>query len=152
MVKSKRRHLRYKTRKNKMYKKMKGGAYTPEQVQQLIDAGFTQQFVKIAYRGKIGFNVLFNDFQNSGKTVQQYMQDTYNDLGIEPDEGMTSGEEDSDQDGGKNKKHCGKKTRKNRKCKKGGTLYGRGYGANCNDPNYSIYNTNLLQLFPYSPK
>jgi hypothetical protein len=33
----------------------------------------------------------------------------------------------------------------------GGAMYGRGYGANCNDPNYSIYNTNLTKLFPYRP-
>ena len=35
---------------------------------------------------------------------------------------------------------------------KGGAMFGNGYGANCNDPNYNIYNTNLLKLFPYSPK
>lgn len=151
MYKSKRKHLKCKTRKNKMYKKMKGGIYSPNQVQQLMNAGFTPQFLQIAYKGKIGFNVLINDFQNSGKTAQQYMQDTYNDLGFDPDDGMTSGEE-SDQDGGKKKKYRGKKTRKNRKCKKGGDLYGDGYGANCYDPNFSIYNTNLLQLFPYTPK
>ena len=34
---------------------------------------------------------------------------------------------------------------------RGGATYGTGYGANCNDPNYSIYNTNLTQLFPYRP-
>lgn len=30
---------------------------------------------------------------------------------------------------------------------------GGGYGGNpyCNDPNFSIFNTNLLKLFPYSP-
>jgi len=26
---------------------------------------------------------------------------------------------------------------------------GDNIGANCNDPNFSIYNTNLLKLFPY---
>jgi len=38
------------------------------------------------------------------------------------------------------------KSRKHRKTKRGG-----GYGANCSDPNYSIYNTRLLSLFPYTP-
>jgi len=33
--------------------------------------------------------------------------------------------------------------------RKGGNLYGTGIGSNCYDPNYSIYNTNLLKLFPY---
>jgi|LauGreDrversion4_2_1035121.scaffolds.fasta_scaffold31200_5 hypothetical protein len=41
----------------------------------------------------------------------------------------------------------GKKTRKQR----GGTCYGTGVGANSFDPNLSIYNTNMLKLFPYKP-
>jgi hypothetical protein len=39
----------------------------------------------------------------------------------------------------------GRKSRKQR----GGTCYGNGVGANSYDPNYSIYNTNMLNLFPY---
>jgi len=38
------------------------------------------------------------------------------------------------------------------KRKQRGGCYGSGVGANNNDPNFSIYNTNLLKLFPYSPK
>ena len=45
----------------------------------------------------------------------------------------------------------GKKTRKNRRKQKGGVCYGNGVGANNYDPNYSIYNTNMLKLFPYKP-
>lgn len=41
-----------------------------------------------------------------------------------------------------------KKIRKSRTMK-GGMCYGNGVGANSYDPNYSIYNTNLLKLFPY---
>jgi len=51
-----------------------------------------------------------------------------------------------------------KKTRKGRKSRKmrghkqrGGMRYGTGVGANCYDPNYSIYNTPALSLFPYKP-
>jgi len=44
------------------------------------------------------------------------------------------------------------KKAKNKKMKGGQQVYGRGYGANCYDPNFSIYNTNELQLFPYKPK
>jgi hypothetical protein len=40
-----------------------------------------------------------------------------------------------------------KKTRKQR----GGICYGNGIGANNYDPNFSIYNTRELQLFPYKP-
>ena len=53
----------------------------------------------------------------------------------------------------------GRKTRKGRKGKKGrktkkqrgGMRYGTGVGANCFDPNFSIYNTPTLSLFPYKP-
>lgn len=59
--------------------------------------------------------------------------------------------------GGKRRKT--KKSRKSRKTKKsrksrkqrGGQCYGRGIGANSYDPNFSIFNTNELQLFPYKP-
>jgi len=46
-----------------------------------------------------------------------------------------------------------RKTRKNIKSRKqrGGMCYGNGVGANSYDPNYSIYNTNALKLFPYKP-
>ena len=36
---------------------------------------------------------------------------------------------------------------KKRKYRK--TRGGNNIGANCNNPNFSIYNTNLLKLFPY---
>ena len=51
--------------------------------------------------------------------------------------------------GKKSKK--GRKSKKNRKSKKqrGGTCYGSGVGANNYDPNFSIYNTRELKLFPY---
>ena len=34
---------------------------------------------------------------------------------------------------------------------KGGRCFGNGVGANINNPNFSIYNTNTLKLFPYKP-
>jgi hypothetical protein len=49
-----------------------------------------------------------------------------------------------------------KKTKKSKKSKKsrkqrGGTCYGNGVGSNNYDPNFSIYSTRELQLFPYKP-
>ena len=41
------------------------------------------------------------------------------------------------------------KTRRRRMNLKGGTLFGKGVGANNFDPNFSIYNTRELGLFPY---
>ena len=63
--------------------------------------------------------------------------------------------------GGKNNKNNKKyymktkkqrKSRKGRKSKKyrgGNKIGGNNIGSNCNDPNFSIYNTNMLKLFPY---
>jgi hypothetical protein len=53
-----------------------------------------------------------------------------------------------------------RKTKQNRKGKskrthkyRGGSniRYGTGYGSNCNEPNFNIYNTNMRTLFPYKP-
>jgi hypothetical protein len=44
----------------------------------------------------------------------------------------------------------GERKRKVRK-QRGGNCYGNGVGANAYDPNYSIYNTTQLQMFPYRP-
>jgi len=63
-----------------------------------------------------------------------------------------SEETDDEQEGGKKKrsKKSRKSKRKSRK-QKGGICYGSGVGANNYDPNFSIYNTRELQLFPYKP-
>ena len=71
-------------------------------------------------------------------------------------------DQSNNQLGGKRKKT--KKTRKGRKGRnskksrkmrgrkqRGGMRYGTGVGANCFEPNYSIYNTPALSLFPYKP-
>lgn len=44
-----------------------------------------------------------------------------------------------------------RRMRRMRSVKRGGACYGNGVGANAFDPNYSIYNTRELQLFPYRP-
>jgi len=42
-----------------------------------------------------------------------------------------------------------RKTKKGRKSRGGNRIGGSNIGSNCNDPNFSIYNTNMLKLFPY---
>jgi hypothetical protein len=51
---------------------------------------------------------------------------------------------------GTKKSKCGKSKKTTLK---GGNrvVYGRGYGANCDTPDQSIFNTPLLKLFPYKP-
>jgi hypothetical protein len=41
------------------------------------------------------------------------------------------------------------KSKKNKKLRGGNRIGGNNIGANCSDPNFSIYNTNMLKLFPY---
>lgn len=54
---------------------------------------------------------------------------------------------------GTNKSKCGKSKNNKKTVLKGGNrvVYGRGYGANCDTPDQSIFNTPLLKLFPYKP-
>jgi len=83
---------------------------------------------------------------------------TLDELNTSTDTDMSGYTTDEDRSGGRRrnkksrkmqtKRKNGKKSRKTRK-QRGGTCYGRGVGANSYDPNYSIYNTNMLNLFPY---
>jgi hypothetical protein len=85
-----------------------------------------------------------------------------NELSRNSDSGYTTSEDRSlfDEFGGKGRRRISRKnnTRKRRTTRrnskrnltlKGGMCFGRGVGANSYDPNYSIYNTNMLKLFPY---
>jgi hypothetical protein len=88
-----------------------------------------------------------------------------NELDVGSDYAATDSEADSDDDmnGGRRrkrtmKKRKGRKTRKTgrkngrrTRRQKGGVCYGNGVGANSYDPNFSIYNTRELTLFPYRP-
>lgn len=55
----------------------------------------------------------------------------------------------------KHRRHSRKRTRRSSRRRRhtykhiGGACFGNGVGSNHVDPNYSIYNTRALQLFPY---
>jgi len=51
----------------------------------------------------------------------------------------------------KKNRHYKKSRHTRRRNLRGGTCYGKGVGANNYDPNFSIYNTRELELFPYRP-
>ena len=104
--------------------------------------------------------------QGEGEGEDVLDQGFNNDLDIsddtDPEQGSFSFDEDDDQNAGKRRKtrktKKSRKTRKTRKSRKsksrkmrGGARYGTGVGANNFDPNYSIYNTQELNLFPYKP-
>jgi hypothetical protein len=99
--------------------------------------------------------------QGQGEGEGEEDEDAFNHAFIEEDEddGDNTDNEDLDEsfdahDGGRSRrKRKGKKGTKSRKTRKmkGGALYGTGVGANNYNPNYSIYNTPALTLFPYKP-
>jgi hypothetical protein len=99
-------------------------------------------------------NQLFDSFSSQGSSQGSLHDSDLNTSGMSGY--TTSGDESF---GGKRRKRISKKrrgkksrkTRKNRRTQRGGKCYGNGVGANSYDPNYSIYNTRELTLFPYRP-
>jgi hypothetical protein len=91
--------------------------------------------------------------QNSANNSQDTSLDKFNENNINASSEFSTQEAS----GGKNRRrHSIKKQKvfkKNRRSRKfrqrGGKCFGNGVGANSYDPNYSIYNTNMLKLFPY---
>ena len=55
----------------------------------------------------------------------------------------------ADLGGSKRRHRKGRKSKKQKTTRGGNRIGGNNIGANCSDPNFSIYNTNLLKLFPY---
>jgi hypothetical protein len=204
MPKSKKNLHKKSSKKNRKSKKqMKGGDFTPNEIQQLQAQGFTQYQIQSLDELGVSLNQVMQKINNiinenpegfhgnSDDLNEQVMIELLNELifdnpNAQPlnleqafpqgdnnhqdfghdseTEGKTDSEQDSDNEsdeevGGKRKKKRkthkklnkkSKKTRKNMKySQKGGVCYGNGVGANSYDPNFSIYNTNLLKLFPY---
>jgi len=102
-----------------------------------------------------------SDDNNLNNNIDDISEDS-----IVSDQGDTTREDSDDElyladlqdnQGGRRRKtrkgRKGRKTRKGKKSKKqrGGMRYGTGVGSNCFDPNFSIYNTPTLSLFPYKP-
>jgi hypothetical protein len=218
----------YRKKPNKVrrtYRKMVGGTFTPEENQQLLSLGFTQNDIQILSDRGIGINVIqislnqINPDSGVNFTPQEIIHDIQNnelhDLDIStitdspgysqgsfspgpsspsPSSPSPSSPSPSSQNpsspgslhlsdlestytetpmdmsiGGRKHKSYGKTkkgkkslkyNRKSRKQRgkqrgkqkgkqKGGRCFGNGVGANSYEPNYSIYNTNMLKLFPY---
>ena len=201
----------YRKKPNKVrrtYRKMVGGTFTPEENQQLLSLGFTQNDIQVLSNRGIGINVIqislnqINPDTGVNFTPQEIIHDIQNnelhDLDISTitdSPGYSQGSfspgpsspgpsspsisspgslhlsdlESTYTDktpmdmsiGGRKHKSYGKtkkgkkslkynrKSRKQRGKQKGGRCFGNGVGANSYEPNYSIYNTNMLKLFPY---
>jgi hypothetical protein len=125
-------------RRRKSRKQRGGTVFSNEQLTELGNLGFTdsQKKVLAEVMSELDSNTKMNLTRHNLRqidprtgqviTIQQYMDD----IADSPDVGG------------------GKRRRKSRK-QRGGTCYGNGVGANNYDPNFSIYNTRELTLFPY---
>ena len=107
-----RRSLNCKTKKNKGGKSNK---YKQRQIQNLLNLGFTNHFIDMTSRSGIGYNRLSTNFENSGKTIQEYMKDIYEELEINPHDELTDIESGSSRNSSHGGKRRNKKTRKHRK-------------------------------------
>ena len=108
--------MNHKIKRANSKRNMRGG-YTLEQNQYLLQLGFTEHFLQVVNSARVGFAMLLNDFQASNLTPGQYMQETYDNLDINPDDGLTDEESEDDQYGGKKPKKP-KKTKNPKKTKK----------------------------------
>ena len=93
------------------------------------------------------------ELNNSGVTDPEqgsFSFDEEDGDGDDGDDELGLNDQDNNQAAGKRRTRKGRKGKKTRK-QRGGMRYGTGVGSNCFDPNFSIYNTPTLSLFPYKP-
>ena len=122
-------------------RKQRGGTvFSDEQLTELGNLGFSdsQKKVLAEVMGEIDANSKMNLIRHNVQqvdprtgqviTIQQFMDD----IADSPDVG-------------------GSKRRRKSHKQRGGMCFGNGVGANNYDPNFSIYNTRELTLFPYRP-
>jgi hypothetical protein len=132
-------------RKSRKTRKQRGGTeFSEEQLTELGRLGFNDQQKKILARE---FSITPPNM--AMESIRQALQHNY--ITGQPDTVesiMRMFPAPVNVEGGKRRK-----SRKSRKSKKqrGGMRYGTGVGSNCFEPNYSIYNTPALSLFPYKP-
>lgn len=97
-----------------------------------------------------------NDFNDSQGSLH------LSDLNISNNSSLNTTREDKEGGGRKRKikskrktikkrKHIRKTSNKKSRKQRGGMCFGNGVGANSYNPNFSIYNTRELTLFPYKP-
>jgi hypothetical protein len=143
-----RRHV--KKIKQKKSRKMKGGSNRKE----LQELGFQSNEIDylINYTNKKRMDIMptIHAFLGQGMSHSKIVEEMQEgeDTSIESLHSLDSNAM------GKNSKSKSKKSRKSKRKsrkQKGGICYGTGVGANNYDPNFSIYNTRQLQLFPYKP-
>lgn len=169
------RKNKLKTTRHNSKRRMKGGAnFSEENRRYLIADGFTNAQINfLELRKMTNMNIIrssrrqINPKTGAFFTPNELIQDL-NELEYTDNEASDTNDDDDIASGKrtrKNKiktighnskriKHIQKKQKKTRsrsRNQRGGICYGNGIGSNTNNPNLSIYNTDLLKLFPYRP-
>ena len=146
MVKLSRKKSRKCKRRSYKSRKQRGGTtFTSEERETLERMGFFDTQINELENLNIPIHVIIDKFAEiTSKQADEYRSDGNSDDFIE--EVMNELKRYNKITGGRRRKF-----RKTRKSRKGGMCYGSGVGANSTDPNFSIYNTRELQLFPYRP-
>ena len=178
MKRSRKNKTNTKTRGYHSKRRMKGGtSFSEENKSALINYGFTERQINFLELKKMtNMNIIrislqqINPNTNAAFTPSEIIEDL-NNLEDTDNEGSDTDVDDiaSGKRTRKNKtqsklktkgrytkrrKHIRKKQKKHHsrtRNQTGGMCYGNGVGTNTNNPNLSIFNTDLLKLFPYSP-
>jgi hypothetical protein len=143
----KKKTRRYKRKTSKSRKQRGGTSFSQNEIEILTNKGFFEHQIKELDDLNISFDDIMNkctEITNRGDGYSGNSDDFNEQVIDELKNGKTTG-------GRRRKIRKSRKYRKSRKCYKGGAHYGTGVGANCYDPNFSIYNTRELTLFPYRP-
>ncbi|MCJ7801970.1 MAG: hypothetical protein MUP82_06395 [Candidatus Marinimicrobia bacterium] len=154
------RHRQIRRRKNT--RKMRGGNnFSSEQKVNLRDSGFSDEDITFL-ESTNSTNMeriqqaltMKND--NSGQLISpKDLIDMMQEELLTKQQDMSGKIPPMEPNGGKRqtaRRYMGQTSRRHRRKQRGGTCYGSGVGANSFNPNFSIYNTNALKLFPYRPE
>ena len=158
MVKQSRKKLRIKKRNSnrRITTKMFGGSFTDEDKKELINLGFSPQDIEILSTVPVGLNIIKMSLQqNNPQSGKKFTPSEIIDS-INTTQGEINNTRPSfNSSGGKKRKTRRGKTRRCRtyrsRKQRGGMCFGNGVGENNYEPNFSIYNTRELSLFPYRP-
>jgi hypothetical protein len=166
-----------KTKKNSR-KRKRGGVKTKEQIQQEMMKGATPIIDPIELRRLAEADRIAEERERNDNKIRRINSDlerqrintitSFPSTPMSPEDARRQQEQDlldnervnskeaksrkltiADLGGSKRRHRKGRKSKKQKTTRGGNRIGGNNIGANCSDPNFSIYNTNLLKLFPY---
>ena len=168
----------YRKTKRNSRKRKRGGVKTKEQIQQEMMKGATPIIDPIELRRLAEADRIAEERERNDNKIRRINSDlerqrintitSFPSTPMSPEDARRQQEQDlldnervnskeaksrkltlADLGGSKRRHRKGRKSKKQKTTRGGNRIGGNNIGANCSDPNFSIYNTNLLKLFPY---